>query len=77
MARQFSHPQIQQLEVGDTESIYGTDAEVLKRRVDGYAKRARRKFLYTFDATSVTDPHGIRLVGHNVTRLPDPEPEVA
>lgn len=78
MARPFSYPEVQQLEVGQACEVDAPLSEV-RRKVGLYADRNRKDFMVdSADAVSIA-PNGdladIKVA--LVTRLPDPEPEVA
>lgn len=69
MARPFSYPEVQQLEVGRSVSLdYANSLSATKQKIKGYAARCSPPKAF---AVSLAD--GLALV----TRLPDPEPEVA
>lgn len=73
MARKFSHPNVAALEVGGVTTISGVAPEVIKRRVDGFAKRKGRAYQYEFSARpNDNDP----FAGYDaaILRLPDPQP---
>lgn len=78
MARKFSYPEVQQLEVGGTEMVDGKPGEVA-RKVNAYAARSRKQFVISQGPTGETlcGPGPRFLHTSIVTRLPDPEPEVA
>lgn len=66
MARKFSHDNVKNLEVAESTTVFGVAADVVRRRIRTFAKRAGRA--YRIETGEVS---------HAVTRLPDPVKEAA